>query len=295
MANRDPRPRWTSAEVEYLTLYWPTKGTRHCSEVLGKSFGATQRKAILFGLKADHEAKKGVIARRMESKNVSCDVNYFDRDWSANMAYIVGYIFADGCILKQFGQYNAVAFLCHSKDETMILAIRDELKSSAKVVREQPKTRGGPRTRFNVSSTVMAKSLNGRFGLCNRKTHADLAMPDIPEVWFGHFLRGYFDGDGCISVKKSGTTGQYSLCVSEKFGKGIQDRLASLGLTRNKMHSQGSIFMLVWSRRRDLKKLCTLMYPEGEYISLDRKRKKLTGLVALQATLPYRHKQGDKQ
>ncbi len=291
--NRAPRPRWTTAEVEFLTEHWPTKGTRYCAEALGKSFGATQRKAILYGLKADHEAKKRVIAERMESKSTSCDAHYFERDWSPNMAYIVGYIFADGCIFRQFNQYNGVGFLCHSKDEAMILAIKDELKSTSKVVREQPKSRGGPRTRYNISSTVMAKSLNRRFGLCNRKTHANLAMPDVPTEYFGHFLRGYFDGDGCISIKKDGTRGQYSLCVSERFGLGMQDRLESLGLSRNKMHRQENIFVLNWSKRRDLRKLKELMYPEGEYISLARKREKLTGLVALQATLPYKHKRED--
>ncbi len=36
-------------------------------------------------------------------------------------------------------------------------------------------------------------------GMTHRKSN-DMHLPDIPRAYFSHFLRGYFDGDGCISI-----------------------------------------------------------------------------------------------
>jgi hypothetical protein len=36
-----------------------------------------------------------------------------------------------------------------------------------------------------------------RIGFMQNKTHI-LAMPDVPPIFFSHFVRGYFDGDGNV-------------------------------------------------------------------------------------------------
>src|SRR4029077_3279761 len=95
--------------------------------------GTVQRRATRMKLVCDQSARYARHSATMLEKNESCDVGYFERNWSPNMAYILGYIFADGCISKDL---YGLSFLCHSKDEEVLLAIHRELKSKNKIHRQ---------------------------------------------------------------------------------------------------------------------------------------------------------------
>ena len=42
-----------------------------------------------------------------------------------------------------------------------------------------------------------------KFGLTPKKSHT-MKLPDIPDAYFFHFVRGYFDGDGGVYHYKNG-------------------------------------------------------------------------------------------
>lgn len=50
----------------------------------------------------------------------------------------------------------------------------------------------------DINSTTLCQDLV-MLGLGYRKTWAENHIPNIPEALIPHFIRGYFDGDGCIS------------------------------------------------------------------------------------------------
>lgn len=271
-----PGRKWTEDELRYLSEHWPTEGSKKVAAVLNRTARAVMQKAGQVGLVCDQAAR---IVRRgmtLQLNNTRCDIHYFARPWTPTTAYIVGYIFADGSISNNLCE---VGFLCHTKDEEIILAIRDELKSTSTIHRKPGVWEGdsynGPRTSFDVGSKILVRDLMDRFGLRPRKTYLDLSMPQVPDILFGHFLRGYFDGDGHIGKRKVCNGGEFSFVGTETFVRQMQDTLCDIaGVRRTKVQRQGSLCCVAWGYHPDLKTIYRLLYPEGDnYIFLRRKRR----------------------
>ncbi len=271
------KKRWTRKEIRCLKDFWPTLGSKGVAGKIDRPWRAVQRKAVRMGIESDREARYLRASETQCEQNESCDTEYFVRGWNSNMAYILGYIYADGSIQKNLYGLN---FLCHTKDEEILLAIHDELKSEHKIHRKDacisPKGRkNGPRTYFNLTSKKLVMSLIEGFGLQPRKTWLDLPLPEMPDEFFGHFLRGYFDGDGHIHSRKNCNGGSFNIVGTRKFLIGIRRTLCRLiGVRKVKLQKPGAIFALEWGYHADLKSIYRLMYPKGEeYIRLGRKYK----------------------
>ena len=281
------KPRWTANDFQTLLRLWPEQGSEKTALKIGKSAKAVQVMAIRKGLICNQKARYSRMAKAISDGNTSCDSEYFCRDWSPNMAYVLGYIYADGCLQKDL---YCLGFLCHSKDEEILLAIHKELKSTHKVIRSPARIykgrRNGPKTCFNVSSKKLVSSLVKRFGLQPCKSSLDLPVPEIPDEWFGHFLRGYFDGDGSVKIRKNRVGGEISFVGTRKFIKGMRRMVCRLTkslktkIQRQINHKTGrSVYVAYWGCHRDLKSIYRLMYPKGDYIFLQRKRSALRVLV----------------
>lgn len=96
-----------------------------------------------------------------------------------------------------------------------------------------------------------------KLGLTPRKSLTIKFPNDIPNKYFGHFIRGYFDGDGCVTIKRG--VGKYGQPIlkgiaiiftsgSKLFLEGLRDyayRSAGFG--------QRSVYYNVYSRAYYLK------------------------------------------
>jgi hypothetical protein len=108
-------------------------------------------------------------------------------------AYWAGYLAADGCISD-----NNDLYLCiHSDDIAQVENFRDFLGSNHSIGINTDKY---SRCTFGVKiPDNMAESLLDKFGITPRKSLTYMYPPDLSKSsYFSHFLRGYFDGDGCI-------------------------------------------------------------------------------------------------
>ncbi|WP_137789433.1 LAGLIDADG family homing endonuclease [Bacillus sp. E(2018)] len=117
--------------------------------------------------------------------------DYF-KTWSASMAYVLGFFAADGCLPKDL---QLVSF--SQKDPKILEDIRKELQSTHPI-------KTNPRTGvhlLNISSKIMKKDLMQLHGMTPKKS-TTLEFPYIPEEYFSHFVRGFFDGDGNINFEK---------------------------------------------------------------------------------------------
>ena len=83
--------------------------------------------------------------------------------------------------------------------------------------------------RVNIYSVKLSKDIQN-LGCVKNKTFL-LKFPNIEEKFINHFIRGYFDGDGCITFNKNSSEfsilGTESFCVSckEVFLKYIDDTM----------------------------------------------------------------------
>jgi intein/homing endonuclease len=118
----------------------------------------------------------------------------FFKTWSSDMAYILGFMYADGNIVetKRGNQYVAI----YTADRELLVAIAKTMQSEHKVA--QRNASAGCVYRIQIGSRVWFADL-GMLGLWPNKTKR-MKLPHIPKEYFGDFVRGYFDGDGNIWV-----------------------------------------------------------------------------------------------
>ncbi len=147
---------------------------------------------------------------------------FFDR-WSPRMAYLLGYLYADGDLIytpKMRGRYVGVT----STDRETISKFKLWLGSGHTIIqRESPHKNGKLVYRLRIGNAKLYKSLE-RKGLYQNKS-LTITFPSVPRRVLRHFIRGYFDGDGCVHlekiVRKSGKIRPKKLNVIFTSGSGI--------------------------------------------------------------------------
>jgi len=113
------------------------------------------------------------------------------------MAYILGFFAADGYMW--ISSRGAHYFGFQITDKGLLFTIRDALGSNHKIATRIQKNSGwSTQYRLQVGSREMFTSLL-LLGMTNNKT-STLAMPKVPDIYTGDFVRGYFDGDGNVWI-----------------------------------------------------------------------------------------------
>lgn len=134
----------------------------------------------------------------------------FFQKWSKKMAYVLGFLYADGAIEDSKTSSRTQYITFASKNKDILETIKRTLKSEHPIHYRPPhKVLYG-----NDKTYESAESYHLRIG--SKRMYADLLevglLPnkskiirfpdDIPDKYLGHFVRGYFDGDGCVHLKK---------------------------------------------------------------------------------------------
>lgn len=205
--------------------------------------------------------------------------NFF-KIWSAPMAYVLGFIAADGAVIKN--NRGAHFLEIQSIDKEIVEKIKTAFKSNLSIGEYQPKNKNyNKRYRLQIGSKEIYSDLI-KLGITPRKSKT-ITLPNIPSVYFSHFLRGYFDGDGCVNIctYQKRDRKKLSTVLTCTFTSGSQDILTSIHKKLHTMnivtggticyHSQA--YRLLFSIRDSLA-LYRFMYNNAEEdLYLTRKRK----------------------
>lgn len=142
------------------------------------------------------------------SRKYSINEDFF-KVWSHDMAYILGLWWADGNI------FNNVFSIClHKKDMYLLEEISGKMGYSGKLYRGNKKNI----YRLDISSKEIVKDIK-LLGGTERKS-LTIGFPDVPIEYLHDFIRGVWDGDGCVSNTKRGVIS--SICSgSEEFIKNM--------------------------------------------------------------------------
>lgn len=116
------------------------------------------------------------------------------------MAYVLGYLYADGSLDDSpymRGKYIQLT----SVDRDSIVRVKKWLESEHKITTARSPFSGG-KTIFvlRIGSHKIYDDLF-KLGLYPNKS-LTVKFPKIPKKYLGHFIRGYFDGDGCIFFER---------------------------------------------------------------------------------------------
>jgi intein-encoded DNA endonuclease-like protein len=120
---------------------------------------------------------------------------YFSEINSKEKAYILGLFYSDGSVYISGRSYVASIGL-KEDDKKLLLDVKNEVGYAGPLYYIKPrKDRYSNIGQYTLSFT-------------NKKIYQDLiklgvkntnSLPNIKEEYMNHFIRGYFDGDGCIS------------------------------------------------------------------------------------------------
>lgn len=136
--------------------------------------------------------------------------NFFSEIKTELQAYLLGFIASDGSINNERHtlsihineQDNEIFDLFKIISPNAYIQDCKEYESKALVRGKTVKNTGS--IRLNISSKILIEDLH-KLGITERKTYSNMEIPkQIPNDLIIHFIRGYFDGDGCItySIRK---------------------------------------------------------------------------------------------
>lgn len=187
------------------------------------------------------------------------DNNIFQNGFDSENAYVFGWIMSDGCLKKEGRNKTSYAVRICSNDLDIIQWMHSYMCVGNKIYRQGT---NGFQIKFrNKDSIEFMRS----YGLHERKS-LDMELLDIPDEYFGDFLRGYFDGDGSIALKKTkyNTYGQASFtCGSLSFIDTLKERLGEFGIEshiyKDGRPTNNSYYLRV-VKRSEIEKLYALMY-----------------------------------
>lgn len=148
------------------------------------------------------------------AKKYSCNYDYFSVIDTEEKAYWLGFIMADGCV-SQKGDNNYITKISlSSKDSNHIYKFLKSIESTHKVWDAQYVNNLTGKLSFSstisINNTKMAKDLISK-GCIKSKTGSE-RIPNIDKKLIRHFIRGFFDGDGCISFYNNRRNYSFELC-----------------------------------------------------------------------------------
>jgi hypothetical protein len=135
--------------------------------------------------------------------------------WTPDMAWFVGLMFADGNI--QNTRHRA---MLSSRDIDLLEQVRDLLGSNF------PIEMHGDGPQLYLYSLDMVEGLE-KYGITVNKSLTK-KFPDVPADCLSHFMRGYYDGNGYISTRGSTDVTVGVELASLNFAQGIATKLSEV-------------------------------------------------------------------
>lgn len=198
----------------------------------------------------------------MRKRRYKINEEYFNT-WSHNMAYLLGFIVADGNVYK-----STLSIALNQKDESILDLFTKELGASKKHSRVLP-TGVSKRVRFN--SVKLVNSL-ACFGIIPNKSSSIRIQHPIPKEYIGDYIRGVFDGDGWVYCRRNSIE---SGIVSAS--KGFLEDLLKLTTLKGKVRvrrkrgSKNDYYVLDFFKKSTLE-LRDILYAQDDSYCLKRKR-----------------------
>lgn len=199
--------RWTNEEILYLRENYEIKPTQEIASHLNRSSNSIKIKARKCGLK---------------KYPYTCNYNFFKTIDSEEKAYWLGFICADGWVsLNRTANSGCLGIELKSSDVNHLKKFNKDISGNYKIIFRESKCPLSPyKDKINTTCQIRIYSINLvsdliSCGVTPSKTY-HLTWPNLPDHLMRHFIRGYFDGDGCVRIRtrtlSSGEMKNYPIC-----------------------------------------------------------------------------------
>jgi hypothetical protein len=213
--------------------------------------------------------------------------DYFENIDCDTKSYWLGFIFADGNVYApkgKYGKFKGIRIEIALKgDDAYHLANFSQCINSNYPIKFR-KVKCGEKyfesCRISNGSVKMGKDLMNLGCVPNKSLILEYPL-NLDDQFFGAFLRGYMDGDGCISAYIENKIVRYSsitLMGTLSFLTTIKNKLLNYGIHTNEIYKSKSNAYIIRFSNYDYSKLYDLMYKNAEYI-LGRKMDKFREIL----------------
>jgi len=219
---------------------------------------------------------------REKSLRYSVNESFFDDIDSEDKAYWLGFLAADG---YQTG--TVVGCSLSLKDKRHLMVLKETLNAThpVKVYTQTSGYKPGSKyCRLIITSPKLCAGLE-KHGVVKNKTHK-LEFPNLPSHLERHYIRGYFDGDGCWAKSKKSASGfTMKVCGTKQF---LIAMAKAMKLSPQRVHKHKTIYCLEKSGK-DVLRLMDHLYVDS-YIALERKKERWSVAQSLLAEKPVENR-----
>jgi hypothetical protein len=143
---------------------------------------------------------------KIKHKTLQFNLDFF-MQWTDNMAYVIGFLAADGNITNNYDNKKfCVSLKLNTKDVHILESISKMINYTGKLCYKSTLDKRTDKIYKSFSLNLYSINLVNRLieigiGPCKSLT---MNFPNIPIDYIASFIRGYFDGDGYILKKGYG-------------------------------------------------------------------------------------------
>ena len=170
--------------------------------------------------------------------------NYF-KTQSSNMAYILGILASDGTIKKD---RNEIRLTLQRNDREILEKIHAELQMT-RPIRDFEDRKGHLNSALIISSATIKEDL-AKYNIIPAKTFNLIFPVQLERKYWIDFIRGFFDGDGCISLKSDGHVVFSLYCACKDFLQVIIDFFnEEYNIPKKDIYKHGSIWKVEYAKK----------------------------------------------
>ncbi len=191
---------WTDEEIEFVRRNYIDMTTKDIAKTLLRTPSAVQLRAERMGLK---------------KYPYHCEYNYFDKIDTEEKAYWLGFMTADGWISKNNETGScAIGIELQYGDIQHLRKFNKSIKGNYQITERWRKCSLSKHDKnhhmctIRIFSSIMYNSLVN-LGFTNNKSF-DCCIPVMNVNLLKHYVRGYFDGNGCLCYTKN----NFAVCIS---------------------------------------------------------------------------------
>lgn len=206
-------------------------------------------------------------------KTHSLDLTYFTCIDTSSKAYVLGFIYADGCNTRKGLQIGI-----QECDKDVLEFIQTELRVSNPLRYVKPyKANWHPKYELEIRSMELSQQLTS-LG-CPPAKSKTLTFPTFLSFHLlPHFIRGYFDGDGSLTYNKGSWRISFT-SASKAFIEPLQSYLTTQGISLNfYTNAKNGCYSLQSSKQTVVRKLVAFLYTKPDF---GMSRKKAAALMCM--------------
>ena len=270
---------WTEKELKFLQDNYNNMTYRQIAHELGRTLDAVRSKAAILGIIKD---------------SYYCDFHYFKTIDTQEKAYWLGFIFADGwTFLSKETEAGYLGIELQAGDIGHLKKFNKSIGGNYKITTRDRKYNDTIGKYFGIEKDKITHLCQIRVfsrpftddliahGIIPNKSLVKVFPNTVPYNLMRHFIRGYFDGNGCVCEKNKRNM-CFSFCSgSEKFITSLREELIKNEIYCSKIYARtGNNICFnfnIYSNFNNASKFYDYIYKDAT-IYLDRKFNKSTSI-----------------